>query len=342
MKTHSICSTVKMEQSNSEALNKTKTVLERRKRYQELIDIGHDLALRTQTENAVDIFQGVSSILMQTDSLMQQGNEYERMESASEVSMNVQVVKMSHDLVGAALQKNESSQFCDEELTAAIMSIIGESGGRTQWELIGNVGVKAFRMSKHSPCLLGTFEFQPVPIERSVKERRRRQRQELGEARKPETVHKLNQEEADARKLQDIMEQMKNVFIKDPKESLFVHTSMIIFVSIIRQLCEDRGKSIPYFELVTDPADFMCSVDTAFQISFLIRDGAVALELVDDVLSVRPTTEGEKKQNKRNDDNIQAILSLNYKQWQSAIKQYRLKRPLLNIDRDILDASQTS
>uniref|UniRef100_A0A182NNT1 Non-structural maintenance of chromosomes element 4 n=1 Tax=Anopheles dirus TaxID=7168 RepID=A0A182NNT1_9DIPT len=306
-----------MEQPNSDALNKSRTVLERRKRYQELIDLGHDLALRTQTENAVDIFQGVSSILMQTDSLMQQGIEYERMENASEVSMNVQVVKMSHDLVGAALQKNECSQFSDEELTAAIISIIGESGAHSQWEQIGNVGVKAFRMSKHSPCMLGTFEFQPVPVERSVKERRRRQRQELGEARKPETVHKLNQEEADARKLQDIMEQLKN-------------------------LCEQRGKSIPYFELVTDPEDFMCSVDTAFQISFLIRDGAVALETVAGVLSVRPTTEGEKKQNKRNDDNIQAILSLNFKQWQGAIKQYRMKRPLLAIDRDVLDATQTT
>ncbi|XP_053677301.1 EP300-interacting inhibitor of differentiation 3 [Anopheles nili] len=296
----------------SDSLSKTRNVLERRKRYQELIDLGHDLAIRTQTENAVDIFEGVSSILTQTDCLMQQGVEYERMENASEVSMNVQVVKMSHDLVGAALQKNESSQFCDDELTSTILSII--DGGETRWDMIGNIGIKAFRMSKHAPCLLGAFEFQSAPVEKTVKERRRRQRAQLGEARKPETVHKLNQEEADARKLQDIMEQLKNI-------------------------CEKRGSAVPYFELITDPADYMNTVDTAFQISFLIRDGAVALETIKNVLSVRPTTDREKQQNKKNDDNIQAILSLNFSQWQGAIKQYRLKRPILVIDRDLLDSS---
>uniref|UniRef100_A0A182JDJ8 Non-structural maintenance of chromosomes element 4 n=1 Tax=Anopheles atroparvus TaxID=41427 RepID=A0A182JDJ8_ANOAO len=201
-------------QQNEDSHNRTMNSLERRKRYQELIDQGHDLALRTQSQNAVDIFQGVSSILMQTDSLMQQGIEHERMENASEVCMNVQVVKMGHDLVGAALQKDEGSQFCDEELTAAILSHIGATDGQQGWEAIGKQGVTSFRMSKHSPCLLGTFEFQSVPAEKTVKERRPRQRQELGEARKPETVNKLNQEEADARKLQDIMEQLKNNAIK--------------------------------------------------------------------------------------------------------------------------------
>lgn len=60
----------------------------------------------------------------------------------------------------------------------------------------------------------------------------------------------------------------------------------------------------------------MNTVDTAFQISFLIRDGAVALETVDDLLSVRPTSSSEKQQNKRTDDNVQAILSLNFAKWQ--------------------------
>ena len=66
------------------------------------------------------IFQGVSSILIQTDQL-HQSMAAEKMENASEMCINVQVVKMGHDLVGAALQKSESTQFCDEELAAAIV-----------------------------------------------------------------------------------------------------------------------------------------------------------------------------------------------------------------------------
>uniref|UniRef100_A0A182KAP3 Non-structural maintenance of chromosomes element 4 n=1 Tax=Anopheles christyi TaxID=43041 RepID=A0A182KAP3_9DIPT len=304
-----------MEPPASDSRNSSKNALERRKQYNELLDLGHDLALRTQTEDAVGIFQGVSSILIQTDNL-HQGMQYERMENASEMSMNVQVIKMGHDLVGAALQKTESSQFCDEEFATAIKGLIGDSGV-TQWMYLGELGISSFRMSKHSPCLLGAFVFQPVAIERTVKERRRRQRQELGDPRKPETVVKLNQEEADARKLQGIMEQLKSIH-------------------------EERGKAIPYFELITDPTDYMNTVDTAFQISFLIRDGAVALETVDEMISVRPTTNSEKQQNKRNDDNVQAILSLNFAKWKGAVQQYRLKRPILSIERDVLDASQTS
>ncbi|XP_035909879.1 EP300-interacting inhibitor of differentiation 3 [Anopheles stephensi] len=271
---------------------------------------------RTQTEDAVSIFQGVTSILRQTDTL-HQGITNQRLENASEMNMNVQIVKMGHDLVGAALQKSESSQFCDEEANrgnSRLMAARPMAQKAENWQSVGTLGIKAFRMSKHSPCLLGLFEFQPVPVERSVKERRRRQRQELGVARKPETVTTLHQEEADARKLQGIMEQLKQIY-------------------------QARGSPVPYLQLITDPGDYMNTIDTAFQLSFLIRDGAVALENVDNVLSVRPTTDNEKKQNKRNDDNVQAVLSLNFSKWQGAVKQYKLKRPILTIDRDLPDAS---
>uniref|UniRef100_A0A182M1J4 Non-structural maintenance of chromosomes element 4 n=1 Tax=Anopheles culicifacies TaxID=139723 RepID=A0A182M1J4_9DIPT len=298
-----------MEQNTSNINDSSSNVLQRRKQYHELLDRGHDLALRTQSEDAISIFQGVLSILKQTDSL-HQGITQQKMENASEMSMNVQIVKMGHDLVGAALQKSESSQFCDEELTAAINSIIGDSGTQLQWQNIGTHGIKAFRMAKHSPCMLGHFEFQPVPVERSVKERRRRQRQELGVARKPEAVTTLRKEEADARKLQGILEQLKEIY-------------------------KNRGSPIPYLLLITDPGDYMNTIDTAFQLSFLIRDGAVALENVNNVLCVRPTTDIEKKQNKRNDDNVQAVLSLNVSKCKDAIKQYRLEKPILTIDRDL-------
>ncbi|XP_053663438.1 EP300-interacting inhibitor of differentiation 3 [Anopheles marshallii] len=300
-----------MEQTTADNLNSSSVVLQRRRQYNELLDQGHDLALRTQTEDAISIFQGVSSILRQTDSLHQDLTN-QRLENASEMRINVQIVKMGHDLVGAALQKSENSQFCDEELAAAINSITGDSGGHLHWETIGSHGIKAFRMSKHSPSMLGYFEFQPVPVERNVKERRRRQRQELGNARKPETVKTLHQEEADARKLQGIIEQLKQIY-------------------------EERGSPVPYLQLITDPSDYMNTIDTAFQLSFLIRDGAVALANVNDVLTVRPTTDNEMKQNKRNDDNVQAVLSLNISKWKGAIQQYRLKKPILTIDREIPD-----
>lgn len=89
--------------------------------------------------------------------------------------------------------------------------MIGSTDGQQNWHLFGKTGITAFRMSKHTPSLFGSFDFNPAPVENTVKERRRRQRQELGEARKPTTVHKLNQEETDARNLQGILDQLKTV-----------------------------------------------------------------------------------------------------------------------------------
>ncbi|ETN62248.1 DNA repair protein Rad62 [Anopheles darlingi] len=291
---------------------------ERRKRYQKLIDQGRDIALRTQTENAVDIFQSVSSLLESNETLMQECSRKDRPENASEISLNVQIVKMSHELVSAAMQKSESSQFCDAELTTAIMTMIGSTDGQQNWHLFGKTGITAFCMSKHTPSLFGTFDFNPAPVENTVKERRRRERVELGEARKPTTVHKLNQEETDARKLQDILEQLKLI-------------------------CEKKGpkSAIAYYELITDPTDFMNTIDTAFQISFLIQKGVVVLETVDGAPFVRPTSEAEKQhaRNIQNDENVQAILSFNYAKWQESINRYGLKRPMLRIDRDIIDSS---
>ncbi|XP_050101498.1 uncharacterized protein LOC126581700 [Anopheles aquasalis] len=290
---------------------------ERRKRYQRLIDQGRDIALRTQTENAVDIFQSVSALLDSNESLMQESSSKDRPENASEISLNVQIVKMSHELVSAAMQKSESSQFCDAELTTAIGTMIGASDGQQNWHLFGKTGITAFRMSKHTSPLFGSFDFNPAPVEHTVKERRRRQRQELGEARKPSTVHQLNQEETDARNLQSILDQLKAI-------------------------CGNKGanKGIAYYELITDPTDFMNTIDTAFQISFLIQKGVVVLETVDGVLFARLPSDDEKQQERlgQNDENVQAILSFNYAKWQESIKRYHLTRPILRIDRDISDS----
>lgn len=57
---------------------------------------------------------------------MQESACKDRPENASEISLNVQIVKMSHELVSAAMQKSESSQFCDAELTTAIVISVSQ------------------------------------------------------------------------------------------------------------------------------------------------------------------------------------------------------------------------
>lgn len=45
------------------------------------------------------------------------------------------------------------------------------------------------------------------------------------------------------------------------------------------QICRlNKNKSVPYYKLIIDPNNFMNTIHNAFQISFLFRDGVIALE----------------------------------------------------------------
>lgn len=146
-------------------------------------------------------------------------------------------------------------------------------------------------MSKHSQSLYGAFEHEPVVVQKEAKQRAQRQRTDYGEAKKPDTVDKLQKKEKSAQKLNLIFNQILKIY-------------------------EQRRKPIPYFELIIDPEDFMNTVDNAFQISFLIRDGRVALlnDPNHDPI-IRPTTQKENEQAQRMTETTQAILGLNTRKW---------------------------
>lgn len=81
----------------------------------------------------------------------------------------------------------------------------------------------------------------------------------------------------------------------------------------------------------------MHTVDNAFQISFLARDGLVKFVIGNDKMpEVRPTNSTETKMIKSNLDlpTVQSIVSLDYKLWKNMLKRYKVKEPLLILNRD--------
>lgn len=164
--------------------------------------------------------------------------------------------------------------------------------GVENWDKVTREAAAVFRMTKHNQSLYGTFEPEPVAAtQKEAKQRTQRQRTDFGQAKKPDTVDKLQRQEKSAQKLNLIFNQIVTLY-------------------------EQRGTPIPYYELITDPQDFMTTVDNAFQISFLIRDGKVALlsdENHDPI--VRPTSQKENEQAQRMNETTQAILGLNPKKW---------------------------
>ncbi|XP_055616570.1 EP300-interacting inhibitor of differentiation 3 [Toxorhynchites rutilus septentrionalis] len=289
----------------------------RKQKYKQLLEEGAQLGLRAETADPVATFEAVTHILEASNVLQSEGRIKDRAEATTEVLMDAQVVKMSHDVVHAAMQRMGNSEFSDDELVGAILSKFDVEQGVENWDKLTRDAAAIFRMSKHNQSLYGTFESEPEPAtQKEVKQRAQRQRTDFGQAKKPDTVDKLQRQEKSAQKLN------------------------LIFNQIVT-LCEQRRAPLPYYELITDPQDFMTTVDNAFQISFLIRDGKVAL-LVDENHEplVRPTSEKENEQAQRMNETTQAILGLNPKKWRDMIERYEVDEPMLILNRDELNATQ--
>ncbi|XP_058443936.1 EP300-interacting inhibitor of differentiation 3 [Malaya genurostris] len=289
----------------------------RKQKYKLLLEEGAQLGLRAETADPVDTFQAVTNILEASNALQSEGRIKDRAENATEVLMDAQVLKMSHDVVHAAMQKMGNSEFSDDELVAVILSQFDREQGIENWDKITREAASVFYMTKHSQSLYGAFEPEPAVVTKVAKQRAQRQKTDFGQAKKPETVDKLQKKEKSAQKLN------------------------LIFNQIV-QIYEQRSTPIPYYELIIDPADFMNTVDNAFQISFLIRDGRVAL-LSDEQHEpiVRPTTQKENEQAQRMNETTQAILGLNPKKWRDMIERFGVNEPMLVLNREELNATQS-
>ncbi|XP_019553412.2 EP300-interacting inhibitor of differentiation 3 [Aedes albopictus] len=289
----------------------------RKQRYKELLEEGAQLGLRAETADPVDTFQAVQKIMETSNALQTEGRIKDRAENATEVLMDAQVLRMSHDVVHAAMQRMGNSEFSDDEFVGVILSSFDSEEGIENWDKLTREAASIFYMAKHSQSLYGAFEHEPVVVQKEAKQRTQRQRADYGEAKKPDTVDKLLKKEKSAQKLNLIFNQILKIY-------------------------EQRGKEIPYFELIIDPEDFMNTVDNAFQISFLIRDGRVAL-LSDSNHEpiIRPTTQKETEQAQRMTETTQAILGLNTRKWREMIERFQVDEPLLILNREELNMTQS-
>lgn len=92
----------------------------------------------------------------------------------------------------------------------------------------------------------------------------------------------------------------------------------------------------------------MLSVDNAFQVSFLVRDGLIGMKEMDEDVYVYVSEQTKKSKasittpTPTAKDSVQTILSINPKMWRENIKKYKIKNPLLVSDFVDPNASQAS
>lgn len=150
------------------------------------------------------------------------------------------------------------------------------------WSIITKVALKMVRTTAMKTSMYGAVDIEWKVS--NIKERRKRSVMQLSEERRPDVLQEGTNDKPGADSTNVALEQITAIF----KANNF--------------------QPIPFYKLIIHPKSFTSTVQNAFQLSFLIRDGNLALDMGEDskpeVHYVSPT-DGEQ-----NFTSSQAICSL--------------------------------
>lgn len=237
--------------------------------------------------------------------------------------MDAQILKMSHDLMGSTADKMGNSDFSEDEYIAALVNLFTTNTGETNYDRIEEIAVKCCMTSHYNISMLGTFEMDAAP--------------------RPEKIRKERQ----ARKTQsDVLKAPENIkqTIKGEKGAAKIN---VVRTEIQRVCRERKTDSLPYYELICDPHNFMKTIDVAFQVSFLVRDGSLGLKKINDepfVYLYDPDPMTQQTQRGSASDTVQSVMTLNPKLWMEKVKKFELRQPLLKLngkDAEVIEEMET-
>lgn len=129
----------------------------------------------------------------------------------------------------------------------------------------------------------------------------------------------------------------ENVNVLD-KQDKGVQKVNLIFRQFTKIFSENNYKPIPFYKFVTDPTDFMNTVDNVLQLSFLAKDGnLVFVKGSDGLPALRPATKEERKEkiNAGHD-----AVKLNMAFTNEMIEFYGIEEPMIKLNRAELEQTQ--
>lgn len=233
--------------------------------------------------------------------------------------MDIQILKMSHQLMGSTAEKMGNQDFSEEEYVAALTNLITMDSGTRDFSKLFDAANSCSKSYQKEVSMLGLVKFDNLP--RPEKERKERQKKEKNNApaKAPVNVKQLSDNKQGAGRINSVR-------------------------SEIQQICRERNvDEIPYFELICHPRNFMKTVDNAFQISFLVRDGFLGLKKIRDephIFLYDPDPDAQDRtQPARDHETVQCVMSINPGLWQSKISQFKITHPLLKLEKEQQDRS---
>lgn len=162
-----------------------------------------------------------------------------------------------------------------------------------------------------SQTLVGTA-VESLAEPKPKKERVVRQKAKEVRMKKPENVDQLEKNETDARTLQFVL-------------------------NTVTEAYERTKAPVPYYELILDPDNYMATVDNAFQIAFLARDGVLAVDCDDDDdgnVGVSVVSAADKKAAKNLTKTQQGVMTIAVEDWMEMTEKLDGKEFLLKKNQD--------
>lgn len=253
-------------------------------------------------------FNKILDIINTCDDLSKTFASDKMVENANEYVMDAQILKMSHDLLGTTSEKIGNCDFSEEEYIQCLLELLGSDEG---FEKLGEMATDSCRtMNFHVP-MLGTFDYKAPPKPEKEKKERQRAAKTNAQLKAPENVTKISKSDQGAKKIN------------------------LVRAEISRICKEQRTNQLPYYQLICDPSSFMKSVDMAFQISFLIRDGYLGLTKINDeqfVVSHETSRNRTTNRTRGNMETKQCVMSINPTIWKQKIKQFSLRQPFIKLN----------
>lgn len=126
--------------------------------------------------------------------------------------IDVQILKMSHDLIDSTAEKIGKSDFTDQEYVSALMNLMTIDYGYENYDRLGEKAIKCCKTSRFLLPMLGTFEYdEGMRQEKPRKERQGKVKATVHEKTAPETVGKLKKKEKGADKINAVRSEIQRV-----------------------------------------------------------------------------------------------------------------------------------
>lgn len=231
--------------------------------------------------------------------------------NASENVMDVTVMKIGHEIASTVVNKIGQNEFSEQVYAEKILNSIRD-GNVLDWSAFGKRIIHIVKMPRFSQTMYGAFDIQSDPVMKEKKERVVRRKAVVAEMKRPEKVQNLQKEEKGVQ----IVALVKECIQKEHERRNHV--------------------PIPYYELIFDPDDFMHTIDNAFQVAFLVRDGAIGVTVGEnkDPQVYVPSKE-EQNLKKLEKKTTQTLIGLNYGKYLELKKRFsHMKEPILKLNRD--------